>query len=382
MKRSRVLILVICLSIVVLIGIYFVNKKENVVKPEKKIDSFVMQLNANNIIEKTNINDEILSILINEDDHYVSYFLDYKTGNEIKIDDLINASEKDNFNNKINTLLELKYPKFICNVLEEENITKTYYLSDNELVIYYDNYEMEPYIENLLLHVNYNEIYTYLKITVNLDSEYTNENGYDYNKNNKTIALTFDDGPNGEKTLSLLNILSDNKAKATFFMLGNKMNYYADVVKKVSTSGNEIGYHSYSHKNMKLQNISKIQSEYELTNQIYYDITGQELNLVRPPYGSVNKTIEESFSHPFILWSVDTNDWRYRDVDYLVNYVINNVNDGDIVLFHDSYNTSVEAVSKILPYLYQKGFQVTTVSELAILKGESLEPCEAYRYLR
>ena len=125
----------------------------------------------------------------------------------------------------------MKYPKFIVEAINNSS-TKNYEIKDNEMIIYYTdvNINLE---EKLFLTVNFNEIKDYLNITVKLDSTYQNENGYNYDPNKKSVALSFDDGPNGNKTLEILNILSDNKAHATFFMVGNRMNSYATVVTTV-----------------------------------------------------------------------------------------------------------------------------------------------------
>jgi len=78
------------------------------------------------------------------------------------------------------------------------------------------------------------------------------------------------------------------------------------------------------------------------------------------------------------MWSLDTNDWKNKNSDYLVNYVVNNVKDGDIILFHDSYDSTVDAIEELLPILYSKGYQVMSVSELAKIKGKILENGKVY----
>ena len=80
----------------------------------------------------------------------------------------------------------------------------------------------------------------------------------------------------------------------------------------------------------------------------------------------------------FILWSLDTNDWRYHNSEQLVNYVLDNVKDGDIILFHDSYNSTIDAIEKLLPLLYLKGYQVMSVSELFAIKNKELEMNKVY----
>ena len=141
----------------------------------------------------------------------------------------------------------------------------------------------------------------------------------------------------------------------------------------------EIGYHSYNHKNFKRQKLEVIKDEFNKSNKALYNITGEEFHLIRPPYGEINKNIKNNLDASFILWDVDTLDWRYKDVDYLVNYTLENITDKDIILFHDIHKTSISAIEKLLPLLYVNGYQVLTVSDLAKTSKVTLENHKSYR---
>ena len=276
----------------------------------------------------------------------------------------------------------LKYPTFIADVLNKNDQTNVYFLKDNELVIYYYDYEITPKLnEDLFLTVNYNEIKNYLNITVDLDSNYSNEDGSVINPAKKHIAITFDDGP-GAYTSTLADILKNNKAHSTFFMLGKNLNYYRDVILKLYQNGNEIGYHSYAHQNFLRQEITTIQKEFNTSNETLKSIIGTGFTLTRPPYGSINNTIKESLDTTFILWNIDTEDWRHKDVDYLKTYVMDNVFDGAIILFHDIHKTSIATIEELLPQLYVEGYQLVTVSDLAEINGITLEKHQTYRYFK
>ena len=160
------------------------------------------------------------------------------------------------------------------------------------------------------------------------------------------------------------------------------MNPNPDIVKYVKEHGMEIGSHTYSHTNLKKLKANKLDEEVYKTNEVYNSITGENLKLLRPPYGSMNDKIKDSYPYSFILWSVDTLDWKYKDSDYLYDYVINNVSDGDIVLMHDIHQTTKIGVEKILPELYVRGYRVVSVSELARIKGIELTPNTKYRSLK
>lgn len=352
----------------------------NNVKRSSKIDDFINSIAAENLIEEVDIKKEITSILTINEDKYESHIFDYESGEELDILDLIKKDREDEFWDKIKNLLYLKYPKFIADVISQNTGENVYFLKDNELIIYYYGYEINPMPkENLYLTVNYNEIKDYLNIPVDLDSTYINEDGSTINPNKKLIAITFDDGP-GPYTNELVKILNDNKANATFFMLGSNLEKYQDTVLNVYKSGNEIGYHSYAHKNFLRQDLETIKNEFVMSNEILKNITGTTFSLVRPPYGSIDANVKNALDASFILWNIDTEDWRHKDVDYLFNYVLENVNAGCIILFHDIHKTSVAAIEKILPYLYVEGYQAITVSNLAKNYNTSLESHKAYRY--
>ena len=106
---------------------------------------------------------------------------------------------------------------------------------------------------------------------------------------------------------------------------------------------------------------------------------GDDIKLLRPPYGAYNDTNKEELNIPFILWNLDTEDWKYRDKDHIVNYFLNNASDGSLILVHENYAETVEALEEVLPILYDRGFQVVSVSELAKLKGVEISAHEAYR---
>ena len=193
------------------------------------------------------------------------------------------------------------------------------------------------------------------------------------------MALTFDDGP-GPYTSRLVDILNDNKARATFFMLGKKLSIYKDEVKKVYDNKMEIGYHSYNHKSFKREKLEDIKEEFTKSNEVLQSITGNTFHLIRPPYGSINENIKESLDATFILWNVDTEDWRHKNKEYLKEYVLEKSNDGSIILFHDIHESSVDAIEYLLPYLYADGYQVVTVTSLASITKTNLELHKTYRY--
>ncbi len=348
-----------------------------------KVDELLKENEDKELVSNETIDDKFIYLAFQKEEEFTSFLIDTKTGEEKDFLDYVKEDKRDDFKKKVNTLLYLKYPQFIADVLAKEETIKNYQILQNEFVIHYNKENITPNVEEkLYLRVNYNEVKDWLDFPISLDSEYENENGYNFNKNQKAVAFTFDDGPNGEKTNKIVNILEQNKAHATFFMVGNRMEYGKETILNVLNKGNEIGSHSYNHKNMKRMKIEDIVSGEEKTKEIYHTITGRDLIYTRAPYGNVNTQIKESLDTIFINWNLDTEDWLHRDKDYIVNYVMENVKDGDIILMHDLYDSTVEAVEELLPKLYAEGYQVTSVSELAALKGKTLEMHSVYRSIK
>lgn len=188
----------------------------------------------------------------------------------------------------------------------------------------------------------------------------------------KYIALTFDDGPHPEYTGKILDILKKNDAKATFFVIGKNAEYHPELVKREYDEGHEIGNHTYSHPDMNKISVDKAVEEILKAQAVIESITGKKPTLFRAPGGIFSDElvceVEELDCKP-ILWSwrQDTKDWSNVSVDNIVNTVINNLQNGDIILFHD-FNTKGSSTPKaleiLLPKLKNMGYSFVTVSEL------------------
>lgn len=192
------------------------------------------------------------------------------------------------------------------------------------------------------------------------------------------VALTFDDGPSPQNTPRILDALDKNDAKGTFFILGTEAERNPELLRRMVSDGHEIGNHSYNHKDL-----TKLSDE-ELAYQIYHtqqtvsDATGQAPGLIRPPYGFFNVDVLERIPFPFILWSMDTLDWKNRDSKIVSDYILETVVDGDVILLHDLYDSTAAAVERVVPELIRRGYQLVTVSELAQYRDTELHPQTVY----
>lgn len=178
------------------------------------------------------------------------------------------------------------------------------------------------------------------------------------------IALTFDDGPSEKYTPIILDALKENNANATFFVLGSEVKKNKDTLIRMVAEGNQIGNHGYNHKDLTSISDDELRQQLVGTDEFIEDITGSIPSIMRPPYGFVSDELDKKINKPIILWSLDTLDWQNRNTEKICSNVLDNVKDGDIVLMHDIYDTSAEAVKIIIPELIERGYQLVTISEL------------------
>lgn len=196
------------------------------------------------------------------------------------------------------------------------------------------------------------------------------------------VALTFDDGPHAVYTDQILDILEENHAVATFFEVGRNVANCPEPLSRMAELGCEIGSHSNAHKDLSKLKASALEKDLDTADEAFINAVGFAPTLLRPPYGAVNKTVKYATGRTVITWTVDTEDWMSKDADKVVSYVQSlDSLDGEIVLLHSTYESTVEAVRVLVPWLIEKGYQLVTVSELmAYYYGELMEPGEFFGY--
>ena len=195
------------------------------------------------------------------------------------------------------------------------------------------------------------------------------------------VALTFDDGPHKSTTTPILDTLKQYNGVGTFFILGNRVKNNENLLKRMVLEENEIGNHSFNHKQLTTISSSEVKSQIDKTQDAVLEVIGSKPKVMRPTYGSYNSKLRSEIDMPMILWSIDTLDWKSKDANLIANHVLDNVKDGDIVLMHDIYSSTAKAVEILVPELISRGYQLVTVSELYELKGEALEVGNIYNRL-
>ena len=186
----------------------------------------------------------------------------------------------------------------------------------------------------------------------------------------KRVALTFDDGPHPIYTHRILDILEKYDVKATFFVVGCNVENYPDAFPELADSKNEIGNHTYSHRNIGDMSEAQIRSEVKLTEEAIASRSNRHASVLRPPeghFGSNLKKVSDDEGYDIILWSIDTLDWAHTPADKIASEVLLSLGDGDIILMHDYTSGrahTCEALELMIPKMLEMGYEFVTVSEL------------------
>lgn len=198
-------------------------------------------------------------------------------------------------------------------------------------------------------------------------------------KNDKLVALTFDDGPSGKYTEALLDGLQERGTKATFLLCGYRIQQYPELTQRIIEEGHEIGNHGFTHKNMQTLGRREIAKEIMDTEDLLPE--GCFVRFLRPPGGCCSegvKQVAEARQLAILSWSVDPKDWATSNTDDVTRFVLSKVKDGDIILLHDMSDSSVKAALTIVDRLTQRGFRFVTVTELAKERGVSPKAGKSY----
>ena len=183
----------------------------------------------------------------------------------------------------------------------------------------------------------------------------------------KCIALTFDDGPS-PYTDRLLQILKDNDAKATFFLIGNKVAANPDGAKRIAEAGMEIGSHTWEHPNMTTIPAEDIPAQFTKASDAIEAATGQRPALVRTAGGLINDAVlaeAKKQGLADINWDVIPFDWANDANTAATRYMLmTQIKPNSVVLFHDTYSSTVDLVYQFIPVLKANGYHLVTVSQM------------------
>jgi peptidoglycan/xylan/chitin deacetylase (PgdA/CDA1 family) len=193
------------------------------------------------------------------------------------------------------------------------------------------------------------------------------------------IAMTFDDGPDPTTTPLLLDLLDKLEIKATFFVVGKKVDADRKILTRIGDSRHEVGNHSWSHTSFACLSGTKIVAELKKTHTLITDVIGtwRTPMIMRPPYGAITakqkKLIAESLDYRIVGWNVDPEDWKEQKPETIVKRILDATKDTYTVLCHDVHERTIEAMRTVLPELKSK-FTLVTVSQLGSYTQRGMGP--------
>ena len=195
------------------------------------------------------------------------------------------------------------------------------------------------------------------------------------------VALTFDDGPDVQVDGVLMDELEKVNGRATFFVVGQRVEKFPEDIKNTVERGHEIGNHSYDHDiHLSSKGQDFIRNEFDKTDDAVEKAAGVRPALVRLPGGNISNDVKAVVKKPLIFWSIDTEDWRSRDAVKTQNSILSQVKDGDIVLMHALYLSTAQACKTVIPELHARGYQLVTVSELIHFRGQNVQGGNGVQY--
>lgn len=307
----------------------------------------------------------------------LSYYLG-KDGKEFSLSNLFSSPDeaKQKFLSKIKQQLAVK------GLSEEKNKEVITTLRDKDMATWkftYDeskfNINIEPIVSDVSsVEVSINDVFKYIEEAYLKGEDLEKYKTYIKKRTRKAVALTFDDGPSPKTTPVALDLLKKYNAKGTFFMVGHAVEGNEDIIKRVIAEGHQIGNHSWDHPVLTKISLEKAKSQINDTTAALKKASGLDVHIMRPPYGAINGAIQAEVDQSFILWDVDTLDWKNRNTASIMKEV-RKAQAGSIILMHDIHQTTIDALPLILQYLTEQGFEMVTIEELM---GDQLELHQSY----
>ena len=195
----------------------------------------------------------------------------------------------------------------------------------------------------------------------------------------KYIALTFDDGPRASTTARLLDGLAERGVHATFFLIGEQIPGNEDLVARLAREGHQIGVHTFDHIRLADQDEETVREELERTEALLRLLVGEREWWLRPPYGLITPREAAWVSVPMVQWTIDPEDWRFKDARRVSDHIVSHAEPGAIILLHDIYPTSVDAALTAVDTLTDQGYTFVTVQDL--FRAYDVEPRPGMLYM-
>lgn len=373
--QALILSLILILGFSFCIRIYTVYLEENIyhynysdsnysIKTDyKPLFNNELDNNIRYLIKKSKKNKDNL-VVKNDVEKYKNFIFTHVTIN-------VNNNRKDksyiyDSNNKHYKLEDFFSNKTSFNLFNKKYSTNIehFYFNKKGLTLVYDNNKTT---------ISWNELNPYLKKKYRNSQKTIPEiRNIEKFKGQKLLAFTFDDGPNTETTKILLDNLDKYDARVTFFVLGMRVDSNKDILKRAYIMGNDIGSHTYSHKDLVRLKDKQVLKEVNSTNEKINNVIGKTPMLIRPPFGSINDKKRKLYNMKTICWNVDSLDWKLKNRNKIKKEIVKHAKDGNIILVHDIYKESVYGALLAMEELKKEGYNFVTISEMEYLKNTEL----------
>ncbi|CAM5209719.1 Peptidoglycan/xylan/chitin deacetylase (PgdA/CDA1 family) OS=Ureibacillus acetophenoni OX=614649 GN=SAMN05877842_115104 PE=4 SV=1 [Ureibacillus acetophenoni] len=365
---------------------------ENIIRLKDKIepnDSSKNLLNNLNIsVEISTHQDQYISLIFtkniairsNQSDTTIyTLFFNNKTGEIINLQKILNGDVKSltSLSESVRSSI-LKNPAYEKHI-NTESLTKVtepkwnyfqrFSIKDNSLVFYFNKGEIANNsigipTTTIPLSSIYKQLAAEFQKGIKDGSIVTTPPPTKDTSSSKKVALTFDDGPHPTITMEILDLLDKYNAKATFFVVGNRIDRYSDVLIETFERGHEIGNHTWNHTNLTTISTNQVKEQLSSTNNAIKKAIGQYPTVFRPPYGAKNNQVVSVIELPVIMWTIDTLDWKYRNASNLLPMVKKSMHNNAIILMHDIHQSTADGLESVLKYLQEQGYEFVTVSEI------------------
>lgn len=306
-----------------------------------------------------------------------TFLIDHETGELFDLRTLFNGdlTSLETFATHIQSEIA-KNPAYKDLILQEElalatqpkwRLFKRFALKEESLIVYFNEGEIataEAGLPTVEMSLSFLNPLLASDFQILMEAEETIVPKQNTDPTKKRIALTFDDGPHPEVTKQILALLQEYNAKATFFMLGSRVQYYPGLVREVRDAGHEIGNHTWTHPVLTKLSAAAVQKEFESTEQAIVKAIGQNSTVFRPPYGAINDSVRALIPRTSVNWTIDTLDWKHRDPLQLLPMVKKSMHNNAIVLMHDIHQSTADGLEPVLKYLQSEGYEFVTISEV------------------
>lgn len=304
---------------------------------------------------------------------YHTYVFNNQTGDELTLSNIMNTDGQSL------VLLKTQLKDILVNndsdvlfsadafkqYIEKKNILDIAFTLNEEHLQFYFNELISPSNQTpLLLSVPLTSINSILKEAYQHEMVEEEKQIAPTSTSKKYVALTFDDGPHPEVTPLILNTLKKYNAKATFFMLGSRVQHYPDIANQVYEAGHEIGNHTWNHPKLTNMAESEVSKEYTMTEQAIIQAIGVPSTIFRPPYGATNAMVKAVIPSIQFNWTIDTEDWKHRDAKKLLPSVKSTIHPNAVILMHDIHLSTANGLEAVLQYLQVEGYEFVTVSDI------------------